>query len=206
MLNLKSKKEKRQIRSIDRIFLNIKNKINRLRLSEVDFWRYLGVEIGKDVQMYNCDIDRGFAYLLKIGDGSVLSKVSVLTHDASMRKDINAVKIGAVEIGKNCFIGFDTLIMPGVTIGDNSVVAARSLVNKDVPPNVVVGGSPARVIKTLEEYHDKIKIDIKNNPLFMHPDFYHTSKDEVIDTLSETKIGYSTTSEDFFDRNSEKIK
>ncbi|WP_223829344.1 acyltransferase [Paenibacillus arenilitoris] len=55
-----------------------------------------------------------------------------------------------ITIGNNVWIGADCTILPGVTIGDNSVIAAKSTVNKDVPKNVLVGGSPAKVIRELE--------------------------------------------------------
>jgi acetyltransferase-like isoleucine patch superfamily enzyme len=56
-----------------------------------------------------------------------------------------------VIIGRNVWLGNRAIVMRGVTIGDNSVVAAASVVTKDVPPNVLVGGSPARVLKSLVE-------------------------------------------------------
>jgi len=55
----------------------------------------------------------------------------------------------AVKIGNNVWIGFDCVILPGVTIGDGSIVGCRSVVAEDVPPYTVVAGNPARVIKTL---------------------------------------------------------
>lgn len=55
----------------------------------------------------------------------------------------------AVTIKKNAWIGAGATILPGVTVGENSVVAAGAVVNKNVPPNVVVAGVPARVIKHL---------------------------------------------------------
>ncbi len=54
-----------------------------------------------------------------------------------------------VSIGDNVWIGSRSIILKGVTVGDNSVIAAMSLVNKPVPPNCVVGGVPARIIKEL---------------------------------------------------------
>lgn len=56
----------------------------------------------------------------------------------------------AVLIKKNVWIGASATILPGVTVGENSVVAAGALVNKDVPPNTVVAGVPAKVIKQLD--------------------------------------------------------
>ena len=54
-----------------------------------------------------------------------------------------------IVIGNNGWIGADCTILPGVTIGDNAVIAAKSTVNKDIPNNVLAGGSPAKVIREL---------------------------------------------------------
>ncbi|RED56016.1 acyltransferase [Cohnella lupini] len=54
-----------------------------------------------------------------------------------------------VTIGNNVWIGADCTILPGVTIGDNSVIAAKSTVNKDIPGNVLAGGTPAKPIREL---------------------------------------------------------
>ncbi len=59
-----------------------------------------------------------------------------------------------VHIGKNCWIGAGALIMPGVTIGDNTVIGAGSVVTKDIPSNVVAVGNPCRVMREINK-HDK---------------------------------------------------
>lgn len=59
-----------------------------------------------------------------------------------------------VHIGKNCWIGAGALIMPGVTIGDNTVIGAGSVVTKDIPANVVAVGDPCRVMREIGE-HDR---------------------------------------------------
>ncbi len=56
---------------------------------------------------------------------------------------------GQVIIKRNAWIGAGATILPGITVGENAVVAAGAVVNKDVPDNTVVGGVPAKVIKTL---------------------------------------------------------
>ena len=56
-----------------------------------------------------------------------------------------------IVIGNKVWIGDNATILPGVTIGENSIVAAGAVVTKDVPANVIVGGLPARIIKTIEE-------------------------------------------------------
>ena len=58
---------------------------------------------------------------------------------------------GKIYLKNNCRIGSHTTILPGVTIGKNSVVGAHSLVNKDIPDNVIAYGVPAKVIKKLKK-------------------------------------------------------
>ena len=69
-----------------------------------------------------------------------------------------------VHIGRNCWIGAGALIMPGVTIGDNSVIGAGIVVTKDIPSNVVAVGNPCKVMREItdrdkEYYYKDLKID-----------------------------------------------
>lgn len=66
----------------------------------------------------------------------------ILSHD--MTRNLRA----HTRIGQNCFIGGRSLILPGVTVGDSCIVGAGSVVTRDVPPNSIVAGNPARVIYT----------------------------------------------------------
>lgn len=59
-----------------------------------------------------------------------------------------------VHIGKNCWLGAGVIVMPGVTIGDNTVIGAGSVVTKDIPANVVAVGNPCRVMREIGE-HDR---------------------------------------------------
>jgi len=68
--------------------------------------------------------------------------VTILCHDLTRGKYANTT------IGKCCFLGGCSLIMPGVTIGDNSIVAAGAVVTKDVPPRSIVAGNPAVIIRS----------------------------------------------------------
>lgn len=88
-----------------------------------------------------------------IGDGSLIGHnvvLATLNHDLrpSRRADMHPE---AIVIGQNVWIGANAIVLPGVTIGDNAVVAAASVVTKDVPADTVVVGSPARVARTLPE-------------------------------------------------------
>ncbi|HIT34909.1 MAG TPA: sugar O-acetyltransferase [Candidatus Faecousia intestinigallinarum] len=59
-----------------------------------------------------------------------------------------------VHIGKNCWLGAGVIVLPGITIGDNVVIGAGSIVTKNLPPNVVAVGNPCRVLREIDE-HDK---------------------------------------------------
>jgi acetyltransferase-like isoleucine patch superfamily enzyme len=61
-----------------------------------------------------------------------------------------SVQARPIRIGNNVWIGFDSCVLPGLSIGDGSIVGARSVVVEDVPPYTVVAGNPARVIRQLE--------------------------------------------------------
>lgn len=56
-----------------------------------------------------------------------------------------------VHIGKNCWLGAGVIVLPGITIGDNSVIGAGSVVTKDIPENVVAVGNPCRVLREIGE-------------------------------------------------------
>jgi len=59
-------------------------------------------------------------------------------------------KVGQITLKKNCKIGSHSLIMPGVVVGENSIIGAFSFVNKDVPDNVVALGVPIKIVKKIE--------------------------------------------------------
>lgn len=70
-----------------------------------------------------------------------------------------------VRIGKNCWLGAGVIVLPGVTIGDNTVIGAGSIVTKDIPANVVAVGNPCRVLRPIGEkgreyYYKDRKIDL----------------------------------------------
>lgn len=59
-----------------------------------------------------------------------------------------------IHIGKNCWLGAGVIVLPGITIGDNSVIGAGSIVTKDIPENVVAVGNPCKVLREIND-HDK---------------------------------------------------
>ena len=74
--------------------------------------------------------------------GSHCSVYSVSTIDSTS---------GKVVLQNNCKLGSHSTVLPGVTIGKNSIIGAHSLVNSNIPPNVIAVGVPAKVIKSLDE-------------------------------------------------------
>lgn len=122
-----------------------------------------GMKVGKNVSFVNMPHVSSEPYLISIGDNTTVSfDVAFITHDAATRVIRNlpdgnkeTVIYGPIQIGSNCFIGARTTILPNVTIGDNTIIGANSLVNKDIPDNVVAAGNPCKVICTLDEYRRK---------------------------------------------------
>ena len=81
----------------------------------------------------------------------IAPKVSLLSEGHPLSpNDRQSLVPGHIHIKKNAWIGAGATILPGVTIGENSVVAAGAVVSKDVPANTVVGGVPAKTIKTIQ--------------------------------------------------------
>jgi maltose O-acetyltransferase len=128
----------------------------------------MGMKVGKNFGRLNGVIlDPSHCWLIEIGDHVTLApRVHILCHDASTKTFLNYTKIGRVTIGNNVFIGAESVVLPGVTIGNNVIVGANSTVTHDVPDNMVVAGSPARVICTLEEYLNKERSRMATSPCY----------------------------------------
>ncbi|MYL45678.1 acetyltransferase [Virgibacillus halodenitrificans] len=92
---------------------------------------------------------------VRIGDNCMLAPgvhIYTATHPIRANERNSGREYGkSVSIGHNVWIGGRAIINPGVTIGDNAVIASGAVVTKDVPANVVVGGNPAKVIKQIEQ-------------------------------------------------------
>ena len=140
------------------VFKHIINRICILYWRFIKYARYIGVKIGE-----NCFIStRNFGsepYLIKIGNNVQLtSGVSLFTHGGShaARRSIPSFDIfGKIVIEDWVYVRSNSLIMPGVTIGEGSIVAAGSVVTKSVPLHTVVGGNPARYLCSVDDYIEK---------------------------------------------------
>jgi acetyltransferase-like isoleucine patch superfamily enzyme len=149
------------------------SKVFMITMSGEQYARYLGVSIGKGCRIYNKSWGSE-PFLIVIGDRvTITSGVKILTHDGatSLIKNNNGnrfQKYVAVSVGNDVFIGINSIIMPGVTIGNNSIIAAGSVVTKDVLGGTVVGGNPARFICDYNSYRDKVTLNFVNNEEIEH--------------------------------------
>lgn len=128
----------------------------RLRLH---LYRRAGLQAASDIRIIGTPRFGSEPYLISIGHHVTISNdVAFITHDGAtwvvrhLPGYERLIKYGRIDIFDNCFIGMGAIILPGVRIGPNSVVAAGSVVVKDVAPGTVVVGNPARVVTTVEEY------------------------------------------------------
>lgn len=117
----------------------------------------------------------------------ISSDVLLITHDGGTwafrnhwdrYKDV--IKYGRIEIGEETFVGARSIIMPGVKIGRNCVVAAGSVVTKDVPDYTVVAGVPAKKISTTMEYAEKCFNAMPDN---FDKEAYELNKKEYLQEL-----------------------
>jgi len=125
-------------------------------------WEYPKIEEGKLTKFnwmvqnknglklgYKTDIG-AFTYINAKNGVIVEDFVQIGSHCSLYSESTIDNKVGQIKLKKNCKIGSHSLIMPGVTIGENAVIGAFSFVNKDVPDNVVAAGVPVKVIKKIE--------------------------------------------------------
>jgi acetyltransferase-like isoleucine patch superfamily enzyme len=149
----------RIIRTILKL-IEIRWQLLRRAIDPVGHAKKLGVKVGKDCRLINVEYGTE-PYLVSLGDHVSATKVQFITHDGGVwvfrEKNPKIDVIAPIKVGNNVFLGFEAIILPGVTIGDNVVVGAGSIVTKNVPSNCVVAGVPARYIKSIDDYWKSIE-------------------------------------------------
>lgn len=134
------------------------------KLNPVKYARKVGVHAGEDLHIY------GNAYkmfgtepwAITLGNNvHITDEVRFINHDGGtlifrhLVPDLEITK--KIKVGNNVYFGIRSIIMPGVTIGNNCVIGAGSIVTRDIPDNSVAVGVPARVIKSSDEYFEKLQ-------------------------------------------------
>jgi acetyltransferase-like isoleucine patch superfamily enzyme len=118
-------------------------------------YRRMGVRIGKGCYVgFHVELDTNHPELIEIGDGVTLShRCIVATHMATDAetplRTLYPGRTAPVRIEAGAWICVGAILLPGVTVGRNAVVAAGAVVNRDVPPATLAAGVPARVVKRL---------------------------------------------------------
>lgn len=135
----------------------------------IKYWKKRGLLIGNGCEVYSTASFGSEPYLITIGHNVRINcGVNFVTHDGGCwvlrhyldKKNSNQIDMfGIIKVGNNVHIGTNSMIMPGVTIGDNVIIGCCSVVTKDIPSNSVAVGIPARVIETIDEYVEKHEDD-----------------------------------------------
>jgi acetyltransferase-like isoleucine patch superfamily enzyme len=109
------------------------------------FHRWRGVKVGDDVLIgYDTIIETSYPWLVSIGKNSAIGmRVTIIGHFLGAESLVRKNGEVSIQIGENVWIGPGSLILPNVTIGNGSVVAAGSIVSNSVPPGTLVQGNPA---------------------------------------------------------------
>lgn len=141
-------------------FKIIKHLYWRYLASSQAYARHIGVNFGMNNYFGTKRIWSSEPYLITVGNNCQITDCRLFTHGggASIRRnhpDFDC--FGKIKIGDYVYIGANAIVLPGVTIGDNSLIAAGSIVTKSVPANAVVAGNPAKIICTIEEYYERNK-------------------------------------------------
>lgn len=125
-------------------------------LGGVRVTRWMGVSVGSGCRIYTGNFGSE-PWLIEIGDRvTVTGGVSFITHDGAtwLARDERGRRYhyARIRVGSDVFIGLNAIIMPGVDIGDRVIVGAGSVVTRSVPPGVVIGGNPARILGTYKDF------------------------------------------------------
>lgn len=155
-----------------------------IKYLKLQMYKKRGLQIADDCRLVALPNFGSEPFLISIGKHvTITGGVSFITHDGGtwvfrdQAKYRNVVKYGRITIHDNCFIGYGATIMPGVSIGPNSVVAAGAVVAKDVPPNTVAGGVPAHVLMTVEDYAERC---LEGMPAYDQEAYRRNKVDELL--------------------------
>jgi acetyltransferase-like isoleucine patch superfamily enzyme len=126
-----------------------------------EYFRRQGARIGPGVRLLVRNLGSE-PYLVSIGENTLVSnEVFFVTHDGATwvfrRSDPSVNRFGRIDIGANVFVGARTILLPGTSIGDRTIIGAGSVVRGSIPSGVVAAGVPARVIGSVEDFERRAR-------------------------------------------------
>jgi acetyltransferase-like isoleucine patch superfamily enzyme len=123
-----------------------------------------------NVKYNNSHIDTLVPQLIEIGDNFVSAPGSIiLAHDASLFRHTGYYRVERTVIGNDVFLGANAVILPGIKVGDGSIIGAGAVVTRNVEPYTVVAGNPAKFVCSVDEYIQKCEVKAC---LFKAPDSF----------------------------------
>ena len=166
--------------------------IKKRRMSNVEYYRSLGVKIGENCRIYTNRFGSE-PWLISIGNNvTIAGDVTFITHDGStwLCKDNRGRRylFKEINIGNNIFIGSNSTILPGVVIEDNVIVAAGSVVVKSVPKGTIVGGNPAKIIGGFYQYKEKALSNFKSEEDMDFTKNYRERITQIVDKTPKPKM------------------
>jgi acetyltransferase-like isoleucine patch superfamily enzyme len=173
-------------------FERVLNFIKKTIFSSENYARSIGVKIGKDCLISTKHFSSE-GYMIEIGDYVRLAKnTRLFTHGGlwSQRKkhpELLMEKFGKIKIGNYTYVGDSCFIMPGVTIGNDVIVGAGSVVTKSIPDGFIVAGNPAKIIGKTDDFISRIS----QNPSIKSKEFYilaNKEREEYIKNIPNEKL------------------
>lgn len=169
-----------------------------IRGDNVDQLRRGGLKLGEEVFLGSgVYLDRDFCFLIEIEDCVVITQeVIVLAHDASTKGATGYTRVAPVRICRGAFIGLRSIILPGVTVGEDAVIGAGSVVTRDVKPRSVVAGNPAKPVADYDAYIGTHQEGLGSRPVWPREGWVSSTgisrerSEQMLERLREAGEGY----------------
>jgi maltose O-acetyltransferase len=170
-----------------RLVRALKNKTGST--NPVEKLRKRGVVVGEHVEIETgVEIDYAHGFQMEIGDYVTLGHHShIYGHDTSAKPYLGRTRIGKVKISNRVTVGACSIILPGVSIGDDVIIGAGSVVTNDIPSGNMAAGNPAKVICSLESFLARWKKQMEIYPCFGAEYSFSVENNDGVNVTDEMK-------------------